>query len=441
MRQLIPTEMREVVRAHPALRAVLLTDFLVLLAELGAVVILPWWITSSGGAGALVAYGVTLAVATFIAMPVVSPFGDQLCKGRQISWGLGCLCLVAATQAGLSFAGVFSLGALMALAVVQVLAASFVNPARDAVLTELMPHTQLPVAIRLRKTTQAVSGIFGPLLAGAAVASVGVSGALCVHGGLLAAAMVVASSIPRATGRAPQGRGVAVWWRDLRAGLAAKWLVPMERGWTLVNFSVWIFQGPAVGLLIPIKVHALGLQGHWLGLCLGALSLGVLFGSVFGSQWMVDHFGRYRVRVGLGVVEGMALAAVGLAGSPYLMLAALAIAGFCNASLALVGATHRALAIPREYRVRMFAAGAMTTQVASAIGPALVGMALARYSVAAVYAAWGVLMAACVLGFLAVPRLKEFLTLGHHEVADWYRLQYPAVFRSRDDLRAPVPER
>jgi MFS family permease len=215
----------------------------------------------------------------------------------------------------------------------------------------------------------------------------------------------------------------------------------MERGWTLVNFSVWIFQGPAVGLLIPIKVHALGLQGHWLGLCLGALSLGVLFGSVFVSQWMVDHFGRYRVRVGLGVVEGMALAAVGLAGSPYLMLAALAIAGFCNASLALVGATHRALAIPREYRVRMFAAGAMTTQVASAIGPALVGMALARYSVAAVYAAWGVLMAACVLGFLAVPRLKEFLTLGHHEVADWYRLQYPAVFRSRDDLRAPVPER
>jgi MFS family permease len=425
-------EIHEVLRSHPALRAVLLTDFLVLLAELGAVVILPWWITSSGGAGALVVFGVTLAVATFIAMPAVSPFGDRLCKGRQITWGLGCLCLVAATQAGLSFAGVFSLAALMALAVVQVLAASFVNPARDAVLTELMPHAQLPVAIRLRKTTQAVSGILGPLMAGAAIASVGVSGALCLHGGLLAAAMLAASRIPRLTGRVPQGRGFAVWWRDLRAGLAAKWLVPMERGWTLVNFAVWIFQGPAVGLLIPIKVHALGLQGNWLGLCLGALSLGVLLGSVFGSQRLVDHVGRYRVRIGLGFTEGIALAAVGLTASPSLMLVGLAIAGFCNASLGLVGATHRALAIPREYRVRMFAAASMTTQVAGAIGPALVGMALARYSVAAVYGAWGLLMATCVLGFLVVPRLKEFLTLGHHEVADWYRLQYPAVFASRD---------
>jgi hypothetical protein len=59
----------------------------------------------------------TLEAATFIAMPAVSPFGDKLCKGRQITWGLGCLFLVAATQAGLSFAGVFSLAALMALAV------------------------------------------------------------------------------------------------------------------------------------------------------------------------------------------------------------------------------------------------------------------------------------------------------------------------------------
>lgn len=54
---------------HPALRAVLATDFLVLVAELGAVAILPWWITSRGGAGARVAFGITLALASFIVMP------------------------------------------------------------------------------------------------------------------------------------------------------------------------------------------------------------------------------------------------------------------------------------------------------------------------------------------------------------------------------------
>jgi hypothetical protein len=56
-------------------------------------------------------------------------------------------------------------------------------------------------------------------------------------------------------------------------------------------------------------------------------------------------------------------------------------------------------------------------------------MALVRYSVTWVYTAWGLLMATCVLGFLAVPRLKEFLTLDHAAIGDWYRLQYPAVFK------------
>lgn len=424
------TELRELLHSSPALRAVLLTDGLVLLAELGAVVILPWWITGSGGASAIVAFGITLAVATFIVMPAVSPFGDRFCKGKQITRGLGGLCLVAAVQAGLAFAGVFSLVALMLLAALQVLAVSFLHPARDAVLTQLMPPPQLPAAIRLRKTTQAVGGILGPLWAGAVIAAGGIGWALAAYAALLALAMGASARIPRTAPPRPVGwrQARAAWWTDLRAGLSAKWRVPMERGWTIVNFAVWVFQGPAVGLLIPLKVHALGLDGRWLGLCLGSLSLGVLLGSLFGSQWLVDRFGRFRVRVGLGFLEGVTLAAVGLATSPTLMLAGLTLAGFCNASMALVGATHRALAIPREYRVRMFAAASMTTQVASAIGPALVGMALARHSVTAVYGAWGALMAGCVLGFLLVPRFKEFLTLGHDEVGDWYRRQYPSVF-------------
>ena len=197
------------------------------------------------------------------------------------------------------------------------------------------------------------------------------------------------------------------------------------------EFVVWIFQGPAVGILIPIKVHALGLAGNWLGICLGALSLGVLMGSVLGSQFLVRHFGRYRVRLGLGFCEGLALALVGFASSPYLVVAGLALTGFCNASMGLVGATHRALAIPQSHRVRIFAASSMATTVAGAIGPALVGMALARWSVDAVYTAFGLLMATSVLGFLWVPRLKEFLSLEHEQVVDWYLHQYPKEFSEK----------
>lgn len=424
----LPADLRDTLRANPALRAVLLTDFLALLAELGAVVILPWWLTSRGGAQAVTAFSVTVAIATFFIAPAVSPFGDRGCKGRQITCGLAGLGVVAAALAALSFAGVFSVAGLAALAVLQVVATSFVGPAREAVLTELVAPAQLPPALRLRKTVLAAGGILGPLLAGAVLGGAGVTAALCGYAALLAAAMRASLRIPRALATQPRRGGRARWWGDLRAGLAAKWQVPMERGWTLVNFVVWIFQGPAVGLLIPIKVHSLGLPGLWLGLGLGALSAGVLIGSAFGAELLVRRLGRFRVRVGLGVLEGLALAGVGWAASQGLLLAGLAVAGFCNAAMSLVGATHRALALPRDYRVRLIAAGSMTTQIAGVLGPALVGMALASHGVTAVYTAWGLLMAASVLGFLRVPRFREFLTLSHDEVDDWYRRQYPRVF-------------
>lgn len=430
-RHLLPADARDALNAHPALRTLLLTDVLALLAELGAAVILPWWITSHGGAAAIAAFSVTVAIAAFVIAPALSPFGDRLCKGRQITRGLAALTVVAALLAGLSFAGVFHVAVLAALAVVQVAATSFAGPPRDALLAELVAPAQLPAALRLRKTALAAGGIAGPLLAGAALGGAGVTAALCGYGGLLAAATLAASRLPRATAPAPRRGGLARWWGELRAGLAAKWQVPMERGWTAVNFVVWLFQGPAVGLLIPLKVHALGLPGPWLGLSLGALSAGVLVGSAFGAERLVQRLGRFRVRVGLGVLEGLALAGVGWAASPGLLLAGLALAGFCNAAMSLVGATHRALAIPRDYRVRLIAAGSMTTQVAGALGPALVGLALARWNVSAVYTAWGLLMAVSVLGFLRVPRFREFLSLGHADVADWYRRQYPAVFPPR----------
>lgn len=415
---------------HPALCTLLLVDFLVLLGQVSAVVVVSWWFTSNGGVQAVATLGVVVAAAAFIAAPAISPFGERLCKGRQISWGLGGLCLVALLQLGMSLAGQFWLGWLLALSVLQVLATSFVDPARETVLAELAPAGLLPAAIRARKTLRALAGVIGPLLAGALIAVAGVPGALALYAGLLLTSTLVATRIPRTTMAARGAFRGRQWWGELRAGLTAKWRMPMERGWTMVNFAVWIFQGPAVGLLIPLKVQALGLHGGWLGMGIGALSLGVLLGSAVGAQWLVDRLGRYRVRVGLGLLEGIALAAVGLSTTGPAMLAALMAAGFCNAAMSLVGATHRALAIPQDYRVRMFAAGSMATQVAGAIGPALVGVALARFSVASVHTAWGLLMAGCVLGFLLVPRFKEFLALEHAQVADWYRVQYPGVFRA-----------
>ena len=426
------TAFRKLSTSAPGFLGFLFTDALVQLAELCALVVLPWWVTSNAGASGVAMYGTLLAVAMLLAVPLASPFGDRICKARQIQFGLAAMLAIALAYGLVAALGLFSLPLLIAMAIANALAVAVVDQARAKILAELLPVDQLPNAIRMRKTCQSLSGIGGPLLAGLALGVGNVVAALCVYAALLLFAILCVTRIPARTMPSNPRVDFSQWWRGLRTGMAAKWRIPMERGWTVVNFVVWIFQGPAVGVLIPIKVHALGLPGNWLGLCLVALSLGVLMGSVFSSQLLVHHFGRYRVRLGLGFLEGVALAVVGLASSPYLMVAGLALTGFCNASMSLVGATHRALAIPQTHRVRIFAASSMATQVAGAIGPALVGVALVQWSVDAVYTAFGLLMATSVLGFLWIPRLKEFLNLEHAQVVDWYLHQYPRVFTNEN---------
>ncbi len=417
-------------RAQPAvLRNFLLVDAGVQLASLSAWVVLPWWISSRAGAAALAIYGSAVAATTLLAAPLVAPLGDRVCKTRQMQWSLAVLLAVGAAMAWLAASLGFNLAVLLVLAMVQVVAGTVADQARANMVQELVAPDTLPKAIRLRKTSQSLSGMLGPVLAGLALGVAGIAGAWFVYVVLLAVTLLFALRLPVLEAATTPPAGLRHWWQALQSGFAAKWCMPMERGWTAVNFLVWIFQGPAVGMLIPIKVLSLGLTGAWLGYALSALSFGVLWGSVWGSDALVRHLGRYRVRLGLGVCEGLALTLVGCATSAQWMLIALTLAGFCNASLALVGATHRALAIPQHYRVRLFAASSMSTQIAGTIGPALAGLALAQWSIHAVYVAFGLLMSTSVLGFLWVPRLREFLTLGHHEVVDWYGHQYPNIFR------------
>ena len=410
--------------------SILLVDSLRQVNELIALVTIPWWIASSGSSSDLALLGIVIAIVTFIIVPLVAPIGDKSCKKMQITRSLVVQILIGAGFVALTMQHKFNLTFIIALTCVGVAARSFIDPACAMILPELVTPKRLPAAIQIRKTWLSMSGIVGPFIAGVAISRWGIEGAMCVSLCLYICALFFAQKIPKMNNINYRKNGFRQWWHGLHTGIASKWLVPMERGWTIVNFVIWIFQGPAVGMLIPLKVHALGLAGDWVGISIGALSTGVLVGSLIGSQRLVDLFGRYFVRVGFGVFEALALTVAGLSDSPYDMAMALVVAGFCNTSLALVGATHRSLAIPQAFRVRMLAATTMTMQIAGALGPAIVALLLVHWSVKVVYASFGVLMGVSVLGFLFVPRLKEFLSHNHDEIVDWYSRQYPEVFKS-----------
>ncbi|WP_429454512.1 MFS transporter [Paraburkholderia sp. 40] len=417
------------------LARLLLSDLLRILAEMVGYITLPWWIVHLGGAHDLAIYSVSIAVTTIFAMPLLSPLGDRYAKRPQIAWGLCALMVVAFTLATLASLSDYRLMLIVCIGMVTVIAKAFIDPASSTISAELVPADRLAKVLRLRKSTQAAGRALGPTLAGATLALGGIAATLWMNGILLGVAAYVTWQLPSHTQPNERHRGLARWWEDLRAGLHAKWIVPLERGWTLVNFFVWIFQGPAVGMLIPLKVQSLGLSGLWLGASEAALSLGLLLGSFRGSDALVSRFGRFNVRVGAAMCEGLALAASGWAHSPIVLVLAFTCVGFANASMGLVGATHRSLAIPQNFRVRILAASMMTTQIAGILGPMIAGAALTHWAVGEVYTCFGFATCLLAFGFVLIPRSREFFALNHDQVKDWFRHEYPQAFKA-----SAVPE-
>ncbi len=420
----------------------LLSDALTWAALMVGYVALPWWIANEGGARDLALYGIVISAATIITMPLLSPFGDRYPKRSQIVFGLAALTLGAVLVALAATLWHYSLPFLIATGLLTVIAYAFIMPSSINIAAELVPPEHLSDALSLQKTAQAMGRIAGPVLAGAVLALGGTKATFWLSFILLISAALLATRIPLqnnehedkhsavVTTKKPAGVVGAMthWWQELKVGLHAKWAIPMDRGWTLTNFMSWIFLGPAFTMLVPLKIKSLGLSGGWLGASETALSIGMLFGAVWISTMLVHRFGRYRVRVAIAIAEGLALAVVGCASAPWLLVIAFLCAGIANATLVLVGQTHRTLAVPKNFRVRMTAVNIMTTNIAGTLGPAIAGIALLRWHLNTVYIAFGILGALSAAAFMFVPRAREFMELDHHQVKDWYGHQYPAIF-------------
>jgi hypothetical protein len=249
-----------------------------------------------------------------------------------------------------------------------------------------------------------------------------------MHCALLVAATLAVGTIPRILVASQKRRSDNGWMADLSRGVAAKWRIPVERGWTLVNFVVCICFMPAVGMLLPLKIKSLGLSGAWLGGCEAMLSVGLLAGALGVSARVANYLGRYYARLGALVFEGVALSLAGFLQQPWVLLVAFGAVGLGMSVLQLVGQTHRLLAIPEAYRGRMTAVNAVTIQVANSVGPALAAIALAHYDLTTVYTAAGLGVIVCTGGYFFVPDYKHFLSLDHDAVSNWYGREYPHVF-------------
>lgn len=414
----------------PAMRSLLASDVLNWLALMVGAVATPWWIAGHGGARDLAIYGFAASALAFVVMPALSPLGDRLPKRRLIMAGLGLYALAALLLATLVSLDRYHLGGVLVAALISALASGLLMPAILNVAAEMVPSEQLPEALSLQRSAQSLGRVIGPALGGMVLA-VSTGAALWLQAGLLISAVLLARRLPRSAVPAGGSRGFAAWQADLREGLRACWVMPLERGWTLVNFVGVLFMFPAFTMLVPLKIKSLGLSGAWLGAAETGLSLGMLAGALGGSAWMAARVGRYATRIGATAAQGLGLALAGWTEQGALLVVALFLVGLANSCGVLVGQTHRMLAIPQHFRARLSSVGMMTLNIAAAGGPALAGLALLHLEVATVYIAFGLLSAVSAMGFLLVPDFKTLMNLDHESVKDWYARRHPELFAAR----------
>ncbi|MCU7371685.1 MFS transporter [Paucibacter sp. O1-1] len=411
----------------PAVRLLMLSEMLSLLAAAVGQLSIAWWIARDGGALDLSRYGVLMALCSLLAMPLLSPLGDRWDKRLLIRLGKLGLLLDALALALLAGSGVYSLPLLCACGGLALLAQALLLPAQASILPELVATAQLPEAIRLRRGAQALGGLLGPGLGGAALALGGIATAMLLNLLMFGIAAVAAWRIVAPPFPAERTAG-AGWFADLTAGLRAKWGVPLDRWWTLVGALMMVFLLPATGLLLPLRLQSLGLSALWFGACAAALSLGLLLGVVGVADALIARLGRLRAIFAAVGVCGGAAGAIGLCDWAPGLLLLFALIGLSMSVTQLVGQTHRLLAMPEDFRARMTAGQMALAQLAAAAAPALAGALLLHWPVAQVYLllAAGFLLSGALL--LAVPELPRFLSLDHAEVKNWYERQHPEAF-------------
>lgn len=417
-------------RATPsALRSLLLADGLFLLATMIGAVTVPWWVSAHGGAAHLAWQGVVGSCCAFLAAPLLGPLGDRHDKRWLIAVGLAGLALAALLLASVASFGRYGLSWVLVYALLGSLAGGLVMPALMTIAAELVEPAALPEALSLQRSAESLGRVLGPALAGLLLA-LSVGAALAAQALLLLLAVALAWRLPAAPPAAQPAarRGWAAWRADLRAGLHACWAMPLERGWTLVNFVGVLFMVPAFTMLVPLKVRSLGLGAGWLAAAEVGLSVGMLIGALGGSAWMVQRIGRHATRIGATAAQGLGLALAGWAEHGAVLVLALFSVGLANSCGVLVGQTHRLLAIPQSFRARVQAVGMMSMTVAGALGPALAGLALLQWPVAQVYIAFGLAAALSALGFLLVPDFRTLMSLDHESVKDWYARRHPELF-------------
>ncbi len=300
-----------------------------------------------GSALALGVVSAAQAIAFLLFAPVGGGVADRVAKRKLLLLTQSLMMGLAVLLGVLTALGVVRFWMLPAAAFAVGAALSFDQPARNALIAELVPKEDLMNAVALQSAVFNGAALVGPALAGFALSRIGYAGNFFLNAAsylavLLALVLLRDPEVVRPAGRLLDSM------REALTYVRRDPVLPSA----LLGYGALLFFGPSTALMLPLFARQI--------LHLGPSGLGILF-SAAGAGTVAGAFAlaslgemRHKMRLLLGSILCWvaALAIFGLSGSMAVAVAALFALGAAQNWAGTATVTLLQTRVPAEMRGR-----------------------------------------------------------------------------------------
>jgi MFS family permease len=301
--------------------------------------------------------GLSFALPMIILPPFAGAVVDRVNRFRLLFFTQGMQMVTALLLAALTWLGKVQVWHILLASFVGAALLAFDNPARQALIPELVPPRDLLNALSLNSATYTGAALVGPALAGVMLAPLG-AGTLFFINGLSFLAVIFALAamrdVPTHGGGGYESLGNSFW-----NGLSYAWRNRLIMALLGLSALSAIF-GRSYQNLLPAfgrDIWHSGAEGY--GLLLSAAGGGALAGA-FG----LASFKRVRNQGSVMLASGLlfSLSLIGFSLSPFLWvgLALLFVAGITSTVFSTIISTFIQFSVPNEFRGRVMSLYAVT---------------------------------------------------------------------------------
>jgi MFS family permease len=307
--------------------------------------------------------------------------------------------VLAIVLATLTITGLVQIWMVIVIAVGRGVVLSFNQPARQSLISDLVPREDLKNAIALNSATLNLTRVLGPTVGGLLIATVGVAGAFYLNAASFLA-VLYALALMRFPDRQPRtSKGSML--SDLGGGLAYLNTRPILRTLVLLALVPMILGMPYQTMLTIFASDVLRVGGGGLGLLTACSGIG----AVTGAMWVAAN--AHRVRLGRLMFTGLVLFGATLvifAVSPWFWVSVLALVGV-GAGQQVYMASNNALLqtnVEEEFRGRIVSTLFLNRSmvplgtVVAGLGTQVIGVQSTTAAMAA-----GLLLLAVTIAYLA----------------------------------------